>query len=144
MNRRARLLRVIEHDLAEDLDGYERLSQCMTRLYDLLLVRDCPQIDLANRRIGGLLDAAALRARRRSKMLQALRLDDDSQSMERLFVLLAPARSAPLLASWNTLVGRVAHCRQLNERNGRLLAMHSDILGQLFDRQPASIYQPSI
>lgn len=144
MSQRARLLQVIEHDLAEDLDGYEQLSQCMTRLYDWLMARDCPQIDLANQQISGLLDAAAQRARRRSKVLQALRLGDDSTSMEQLFVLLAPARSAPLQASWNTLVDRIAHCRQLNERNGRLLAMHSDILRQLFDRQPESIYQPSI
>lgn len=143
MSQRARLLRLIEHDLAEDLDGYEQLSQCMTRLYEVLMARDCPQIDLANQQISGLLDAAALRAQRRSKVLQALRLGGDGKSMEQLFVLLAPARSAPLQASWNALVDRVAHCRQLNERNGRLLAMHSDILGQLLDRQPASIYQPS-
>lgn len=144
MSQRAQLLRVIEHDLAEDVGGYEQLSQLMTQLYGWLMARDSAQIDLANQHISELLDAASLRARRRSKVLQALGLGDDSASMERLFALLAPARIAPLQGAWNTLTARVAQCRQLNERNGKLLAMHSDVLQQLFDRQPESIYQPSL
>ncbi|CAG8871075.1 hypothetical protein PS627_04268 [Pseudomonas fluorescens] len=144
MSQKAQLLRVIELDLADDLGGYEHLAQWMTRLYGYLMARDCPQIDLANQQISELLDAASLRARRRSKVLQALRLADGSGAMPQLFTLLAPARTARLQDAWNTLTDRVAHCRQLNERNGKLLALHSDILHQLFNRQPENIYQPSL
>lgn len=144
MSQQAQLLRVIEQDMAADLGGYEQLSQCMTHLYGFLMARDCPQIDAANAQISALLEAATLRARRRSKVLQALRLSGDSGAMAQLFSALAPARSALLQGSWNTLTERVAHCRQLNERNGKLLALHSDLLQQLFNPNAQSIYQPSV
>lgn len=145
MTQKAQLLRVIEQDLVDDLRGYEQLAGWMTRLYGWLMARDCPQIDLANQQISALLGAASLRTRRRTKVLQALRISGDSCSMGQLFALLAPTRSALLQGTWNRLTERVACCRQLNERNGKLLAMHSDILQQLFSRQyPESLYQPSL
>ncbi|MHC8306797.1 flagellar export chaperone FlgN [Pseudomonas sp. PB3P13] len=144
MTQRAQLLRVIEQDLAEDLSGYEQMSGLMTNLYDWLMARDCPQIELANQQISSLVDAASLRARRRTKVLHAVRLSGDARSMEQLFTLLAPERSALLETHWSTLTERVMRCRALNERNGKLLAMHSDILQQLFNQQPESIYHPSL
>lgn len=142
MTQKAQLLAVIEQDLQADLGGYAQLSQQMADLYGCLMKRDCPKIDTANQQISLLLDAASLRARRRHKVLQALRLGAANESMGKLFALLAPGRSALLQGTWDALTHQVARCRELNERNGKLLGMHSDILQQLLDRRPDSVYQP--
>lgn len=144
MTQKAKLLRVLEQDLQADLAGYQRLAQWMSDLYGWLMARDCPQIEVANQQISVLLDAAALRTSRRSKVMQAFRHDGGTASMDRLLTLLAPERSAVLQGNWNTLMQQVERCRELNERNGRLMAMHRDILQQLFYQVPDSIYQPSV
>lgn len=144
MTQKAQLLLVLEQDIQADVAGYECLARCMDELYGWLMARNCLQIDAANQQISVLLDAASRRAQRRSKVLQAFGLDDGSSAMERLLTLLAPARSASLQADWNALTQQVTHCRTLNERNGRLLAMHKDILQQLLHSMPDSLYQPGV
>ncbi|MNJ21558.1 FlgN protein [compost metagenome] len=143
MSRREQLLRVIERDVGEDFQAYSRLAELMTRLHGLLLVRDCVQIDISNQQITALLDAAAVRVQRRKKVMEAFRLPVDERAMEKLFGLFEPARRSPLLRAWLSLRAQVERCRVLNERNGKLLSMQSEVLQQVLDRAPEPIYQPS-
>ncbi|AXM98874.1 flagellar protein FlgN [Pseudomonas plecoglossicida] len=129
--------------MGEDFQAYNRLVELMNRLHGLLLVRDAVQIDISNQQITALLDAAVVRVQRRRKVMEAFRLPVDEQAMEKLFGLFEPGRRAALLSAWSGLRAQVERCRVLNERNGKLLAMQSEILQRVLDREPAHIYQPS-
>lgn len=144
MSQRTKLLRLIEQDLVDDLLGYERMSGLMARLYAELMARACPQIEASHRQLVELLDAAGVRAGRRAKVLGVFGLGADTQAMQHLFSTLEPVRRDRLLSAWQSLVQRVLECRQLNERNGQLLAMHSEILGQLLHQAPDQLYSPSL
>lgn len=144
MNQRTKLLRLIEQDLFEDLLGYEQMSGLMARLYSELMARACPQIEVTNQQLTGLLEAAGLRAGRRAKVLGVFGLGADNQAMQQLFSTLEPERRDRLFSAWQSLGQRVAECRQFNERNGQLLAMHSEILGQLLYQAPDQLYSPSL
>lgn len=143
MNRREQLLCVIERDVNEDLQGYIRLAQLMTQLHGLLLERDSQQIEIANQQITALLDATMVRVQRRRKVIAAFRLNVDERAMEQLFGLFEPSRRNRLGHAWLGLRRQVERCRGLNERNGKLLAMHGDILQRVLNRTPESIYLPS-
>jgi len=131
MTQRARLLQVIEQDIQQDGRDCLALRDRLQELYRHLLARDSARIEALNPEIQALLDAVAIRAQRRSKALRAFRLPLDAAGMRTLLSNYAPARRADLQQEWLQLGQLTAQCKRLNERNGKLLAMHHDILSQL-------------
>ncbi|WP_152219165.1 flagellar protein FlgN [Pseudomonas sp. SCB32] len=131
MTQRARLLQVIEQDIQQDGRDCLALRDRLQELYRHLQARDSAQIEALNPEIQTLLDAIATRAQRRSKALRAFSLPLDAEGMRTLLSNYTPARRADLQQEWLQLGQLTAQCKRLNERNGKLLAMHHDILSQL-------------
>ncbi|WP_271411268.1 flagella synthesis protein FlgN [Pseudomonas sp. Q1-7] len=131
MTRRDKLLNLVERDIQQDRDDYLALRGLMQRLYGHLLERDSPRIEQANRDILALVDALGERAARRAKVLAAFGHAPGMAGMDSLFAHYPGVRGERLGQAWQQLGQLAAQCKQLNERNGKLLAMHNDILTQL-------------
>lgn len=143
MNRREQLLQVIEQDVQQDCADYLALRGSMQELYQQLLERNCRQIDLLNEQITSLVEQLRARAGRRSKILAVFRLGAGHAAMQQLLGHYPRARGEHLQQAWQQLGQLVAQCKYLNERNGKLLAMHNDILSQLLgDGRDAQLYAP--
>lgn len=143
MSRPERLLQVIEQDLQRDCADYLALRGLMRELYQRLLERNCRQIDLLNEQISCLVEQLRVRAGRRSKILTAFSLGAGREGLLQLFGQCPRARGEHLQQTWQQLGQLVAECKCLNERNGKLLAMHGDILNQLLSRgRHTELYAP--
>jgi flagella synthesis protein FlgN len=142
MTQRQRLLDTVERDLHLDGGHYICLSMLMQELYQQLLRRDSEQIERLNGQIGELLEQLQLSARRRTKILAAFGTTYDAAAMRRLLALFPGQRGTALQANWQQL-GRLAEqCKRLNERNGKLLAMHHEVLEQLLGQPEDRLYGP--
>lgn len=133
MNRREQLLDVIEQDIQQDGSDYFVLRELMQGLYAQLLLRDCQQIDQLNLQINQLIEQLRTRAQRRNKILTAFGITTGSDAMQTLFSAFAAPRCAQLQKAWSQLTRLVVECKKLNERNGKLLSMHNDILSKLLN-----------
>jgi flagella synthesis protein FlgN len=142
VTRKEQLLQVVEQDVCQDCSDYLSLRGLMQELYQQLLRRDSRQIDLLNQQILELIDQVRARAVRRSKVLGAFQLGSDGEAMRKLIAQLPPVRRAHLEQTWQQLGQLVGQCKRLNERNGKLLAMHNDILGQLLGEHDEHLYGP--
>lgn len=141
MSRREQLLQVVEQDMQQDSIDYQRLQQLMQELYQQLLARNCQQIDLLNGQIDLLVVQLRARAQRRSKILNAVGLPSGGEAMQQLFKLFPDRQCAQLQQRWEGLAQLVGHGKQLNERNGKLIAMHHDILDQLLgEKNKTNLY----
>ncbi|SDH84220.1 flagellar protein FlgN [Pseudomonas panipatensis] len=141
--RRARLLQLVESDIRLDRVDYVYLRGSLLDLHEQLMARDSDAIARSNQRIVELVDGLRQRAERRGKVLQAFALENDRGGMQRLLQGFPGASREALQRDWQALAGQVEECRQLNERNGRLLAMQSEILDQLLAEQAGhGVYTP--
>ncbi|MCP8462733.1 flagellar protein FlgN [Pseudomonas sp. ZM23] len=141
MTQRARLLQVVDQDIQQDARDCLGLRDRLQELYRHLLARDSAQIDRLNPEIQALLEAVTLRAQRRSKVLRAFGLQQDAEGMRTLLSNYPPPRREELQQEWLQLGQLTAQCKRLNERNGKLLAMHHDILSQLMgDVREQAVY----
>ncbi|GLK91359.1 flagellar protein FlgN [Pseudomonas turukhanskensis] len=137
-DKREQLLSALERDIQQDCTDYLRLRGLMQELYEFLLSRDMPRIDVINQQVSELVEATRLRAERRSKGLGAFRLQGDAAGLYRLFELYPGVRRTQLQQYWSELGQLASQCQRLNERNGQLLAMHNDILAQLLSQHSDS------
>lgn len=143
MSQRDKLLTVLDEDLQQDCGDYLALRQLMQDLYSRLLERDVPEIDRINLLITVRVEAIAARAQRRSKILTAFRLDTSGVGMRRLLASCTGTRGESLQQHWQQVGDLAVQCQQFNEHNGKLLAMHHDILQQLLvGSQDARLYSP--
>lgn len=143
MNQRDKLLSVLDEDLQQDCGDYLALRAFMQDLYSRLLERDVPEIDRINLQITVRVEAIAARAQRRSKILAAFRLDTSGVGMRRLLSSCAGERGESLQQHWQQVGDLAVQCQQFNEHNGKLLAMHHDILQQLLaGSQESRLYSP--
>ncbi|WP_435609997.1 flagellar export chaperone FlgN [Pseudomonas knackmussii] len=142
--KRARLLQLIEADVRLDRADYLYLRAALLELHDQLMARDSEAISRGNQRIEELVASVRERAERRTKVLQAFGLHIDRAGMQRLLEHFPGAGREALQRDWQQLGEQVEECRLLNERNGRLLAMHHEILGQLLAGQgEQGVYSPA-
>ncbi|RFA30716.1 flagellar protein FlgN [Alkalilimnicola ehrlichii] len=142
MNQTQKLLSVVADDIQADLREYSRIRELMEALYDGLLERDSVRIGTLNGEIAELTEQAKLRAERRSKILIAFRLEADADGMQRLFSAFNEPLKTHVTDNWQQLGDQIAECQRLNNRNGKLLAMHQEILGQLMGtKDPSQLYQ---
>ncbi|AWM59664.1 flagella synthesis protein FlgN [Pseudomonas songnenensis] len=145
MNQRDKLLAVVAIDLEQDCDDYLALRDLMQALYAFLLERDSVEIDRLNLQITTRVETIGARAQRRAKVLSAFRLQADADGMQRLLGSYPDEQAVRLRQSWQQLGVLASQCQQINERNGRLLAMHHEILGQLLaGSHDARLYQPQM
>ena len=143
MNQRERLLAALDADLEQDCTDYLALRELMGELYERLLERDGAEIERINLQITLRVEALGVRAQRRSKVLAAFGLQADADGMCRLLASASGTLGQALQAHWQRVGELAGQCRQLNERNGVLLAMHHDILQQLLaGSQDARLYVP--
>ena len=143
MSRREQLLDVIEQDIQQDHGDYLNLRELMQGLYSQLLLRDCQQIDQLNVQINHLIEQLRTRAQRRNKILTAFGIMAGTEAMNTLFAAFAPVRAEQMHKAWSRLTQLVAECKKLNERNGKLLSMHNDILSKLLHISSDSpLYSP--
>jgi flagella synthesis protein FlgN len=143
---RARLLTQLAADVQRDSLDYPRLEHCLQALHGHLLAREADAIADANARINELLETLAQRARRRVRLLAALavpRIDARSGGavMHRLLSELPAPHGPRLVRLWLGLERQVLACQRLNQRNGRVLRLHHDLLHDLLDTD-AGIYRP--
>lgn len=129
--KRDQLLAVVEADLRQDVSDFLVLREQMQGLYEHLLQRDTPNIERINQQITELLGLIGQRAQRRVKVLGAFRLSGDSVGMGKLFACYPTPRRSALQQQWTQLEQLIGECKELNSRNGSLLAMHNDLLNQL-------------
>ncbi|XLY88033.1 flagellar export chaperone FlgN [Ectopseudomonas mendocina] len=143
--REQQLLQIVEQDLQQDCADYLTLRGLMQELYQQLLKRDSRQIDLLNEQILPLVDQAKARAERRSKVLAAFQLGSGNSAMQKLLARYPQAQRNHLVHTWEQLGQLAGQCKRLNERNGKLLAMHHEILEQLLG-EPGSVqlYAPQL
>jgi flagella synthesis protein FlgN len=143
LSREQQLLLVVEQDLQQDCADYLALRGLMQELYQQLLKRDSRQIDLLNEQILPLVDQAKARAERRSKVLAAFQLGSGNSAMQKLLARYPQAQRKHLEHTWEQLGQLAGQCKRLNERNGKLLAMHHEILEQLLGEPgSAQLYTP--
>jgi flagella synthesis protein FlgN len=141
--REQQLLQIVEQDLHQDCADYLTLRGLMQELYQQLLKRDSRQIDLLNGQILPLVDQAKARAERRSKVLAAFQLGSGNSAMQKLLARYPQAQRNHLVHTWEQLGQLAGQCKRLNERNGKLLAMHHEILEQLLGEPgSAQLYAP--
>ena len=141
MSQREKLLAVVDTDLQQDCRDYLALRELMQELYSRLLERDVPEIDRINLQVTDRVEAIALRAQRRSKVLAAFGLEQSGDGMRRLLEGCTGDRGASLSKHWKQIGDLAVQCQQFNEHNGKLLAMHHDILQQLLiGNQDAQLY----
>jgi flagella synthesis protein FlgN len=138
VNRREQLLQVLERDIQQDCADYAGLQGLIQSLYQQLLGRNSADIERTNTQINVLLENVGARTQRRSKILSAFGLGAGAGAMNHAFSLFPDGRREALQQQWQELAELVKQAKQLNERNGKLLAMHNDILSQLLsaDRDP--------
>nr|WP_232106476.1 flagellar protein FlgN [Pseudomonas mendocina] len=136
-------MQIVEQDLHQDCADYLTLRGLMQELYQQLLKRDSRQIDLLNEQILPLVDQAKARAERRSKVLAAFQLGSGNSAMQKLLARYPQAQRKHLELTWEQLGQLAGQCKRLNERNGKLLAMHNEILDQLLGEPGAGqLYTP--
>lgn len=131
MSQRDKLLAVVDDDLQQDQGDYLALRELMQAQYGHLLARDVSEIDQANLKISSRVESLSARAGRRSKVLAAFGLEPTAAGMQRLLAASTGERGESLRRQWQRVGELAAECQQLNERNGKLLAMHHEILQQL-------------
>lgn len=131
MNRHEQLLQVLERDIQQDCADYAGLHRLMQSLYQQLLERNSAEIERINTQISFLVEYIRARTQRRSKILTAFALGSGAEAMDKAFLLFPDSRREALQQQWQELGEQVKQAKQLNERNGKLLAMHNDILSQL-------------
>ncbi|MCY1282746.1 FlgN protein [compost metagenome] len=144
MTQREQLLQAVEQDMQQDCSDYLRLRGLMQELYQQLLRRDSPQIDLLNQQILDLVEQVRTRAGRRSKILAAFRLGAGVEAMQQLLGLFPSTRRNHLQQTWQQLGQLAGQCKRLNERNGKLLAMHHEIISQLLGDADDHLYGPQV
>ena len=141
--RERQLLQVIEQDLQQDCADYLALRGLMQDLYQQLLKRDNRLIDIINAQIQPLIEQARQRAERRSKVLAAFNLGVGPSAMQKLLAHYPQTQRRHIENTWQQLGQLAGQCKNLNERNGKLVAMHHEILEQLLGEPGTNhLYSP--
>lgn len=144
MNRSEQLVQLAGRDIELDCADYRGLERLMQALYEQLLVRNSVQIESLNQQISVLLDFIHARAARRSKILVAFGLSASMPGVMTQLLAHCPEPSRTHFNQcWNELEQWIRQTKSLNERNGKLLAMHNDILSQIMGvAQSNQVYAP--
>lgn len=144
MTRSEQLVQLAGRDIELDCADYQGLQRLMQALYEQLLVRNSAQIESLNQQITVLIEFIQARAERRRKIITAFGFSLATPgAMEKLLIHCPLPNRNTYLQRWTELENLVQQTKSLNERNGKLLAMHNDILGQILGNTLASeVYSP--
>lgn len=142
-NRAEQLVQLAGRDIEQDCADYQCLQGLMQSLYEQLLLRNCEQIELLNQQILVLIEFITTRAARRRKILAAFAIPAAASNQGMVKLLCTLPESLNPLARWSQLEGLISETKRLNERNGKLLAMHNEIINQILGGQQAEqVYSP--
>ncbi len=139
MNSSEQLLQLVGRDIELDCADYQGLQRLMQALYEQLLVRNSVQIESLNQQITVLVEFIRTRAERRRKILAAFGLAAATPGAMKYLLSRCPlSNRAELIQRWDELEQLVQGTKAINERNGKLLAMHNDILNQIIGSAQSS------
>lgn len=139
MNRSEQLIQLVGRDIEQDCTDYQGLQKLMQSLYQQLLVRNAAQIETLNQQINVLVEFIGVRAERRQKILTAFGVSAARPGAMKYFLARCPLpNSAELMLRWDELEQLVQDTKAINECNGKLLAMHNEILNQIIGNAQSS------
>lgn len=140
MSREARFRQLLG-DMRLDLADYQQLEQLLERQFKGALGHDAATLAETGERIVTLIGRLDGRRLARRELAAELLGRPRRLSVEEVLAQLPAAPRQASESLWATLRGRVAHCKTLNERNGRLLmAQHDNLERVLFGEK--DIYVP--
>ncbi|HEX7762756.1 MAG TPA: flagellar export chaperone FlgN [Cellvibrio sp.] len=143
LNRAQQLVQLAGRDIEQDCADYQGLQGLMQCLYEQLLLRNCEQIEQLNQQILVLIEFIRARAERRRKILAAFGIPAAASNQGIVKLLCMLPESMNPLARWSQLESLVSETKRLNERNGKLLAMHNEIINHILGGQQAEqVYSP--
>jgi flagella synthesis protein FlgN len=125
---RQQVLTRVAADLLADHRALPVLLDHLEALNGALARHDQGQVDALNGAIRQALDAMTERAQRRERVLSANRLARKQDGMLRLLACYPTEQAQRLLMAWSEMKTMLQACRQLNERNGRLLAAQCELV----------------
>lgn len=137
----AQLLQFFAADLTQDLARYHALDAALSAQHAAIMARDTAAIEARNTAMVELIGALHESSQRRSKIAQAFKLSPGVDSAQALAARLPPPAQHQALAQLHELTELMARCKGQNLTNGKLMAMHQELLSQLLDTRD-SLYQP--
>lgn len=125
---RQQVLVMVAEDLLADHRALPVLLNHLEALNGALVRHDQGQVDALNGTIRVALDGMTERALRRERVLSANRLSRKQDGMLRLLACYPTDQAQRLRMAWSEMKEMLQACRQLNERNGRLLAAQCELV----------------
>jgi flagella synthesis protein FlgN len=128
-------------DMRLDLADYQQLEALLEQQFCGALSHDTATLTEAGNKIVALVGLLDARRQTRHELAAQLLGRQRRLSIEEVLAQLPTAPRQTCETLWATLCTRVAHCKTLNERNGRLLmAQHDSLERVLFGEK--DIYVP--
>ncbi|MDX9873917.1 MAG: flagellar protein FlgN [Spongiibacteraceae bacterium] len=114
-----------------DVATCEQIEALLAEQLPALIRRDADQLTSISQQLEPLLTRIRTNARQRAEQLQTLGLNPDQSGMTQLLQRLPATLATRLRPLWQQLEEALRRCRQLNERNGRILAGQRETIAQL-------------
>lgn len=128
--------------IVQDRQDYQQLRQLLENQRAQLLARDAAQLGGVSQQLMDTYQTLSQRAAQRQQLLSALQVSVDKQGLLGLFDRLPDAPRRKVNALWESLESLARECQQLNDRNGMVLHMQQEIMGNIVnaDRPDAFLY----
>lgn len=129
--RRGRLLALIWREFDDELADLAELHECMLNLQRHLLAHEAVEVQCCNQGISTVSLRLEARALRRSRIFEVLSVAPGPAAVPGLIGEAPPAQRDVLKTRWQLIGRRARECRDLNARNGRILATQHDLLAHV-------------
>lgn len=144
MSKEAQLIKYFVQDLQQDCQSYAGLLELLKSLNSAILSRHVETISSLNATISETAIKLHESSLRREKILQALKLTPNRTGAEALIAKLPASLGDSARTWWNEVNLHILACQQQNQANGKLMAMHQEIITQLLNpAESAGVYNPS-
>lgn len=129
--RRERLLALMWREFDDELADLAELHEQMLNLQRHLLAHQVAEVQRCNTCINAVSTRLEARALRRGRIFEALAVTPGPAAMPALIGEAPPVQRDALNARWQSIGRRARDCRDLNVRNGRILATQHDLLAHV-------------
>ena len=129
------------NNIQQDYKRYTQLVELLNNQRTLLIERKADRLEQLNKDVEHLYQQLSESTTERAAMLQTLNIPATAEGMQKFFSHLPAVFSDKARLLWNMLEEQVITCKQINDRNARLLNTQQDILNSLLGNQPDLIYQ---
>lgn len=144
MNKEAQLIKFFVQDLQQDSQSYTGLLDLLKSLNRAILARQVELITSINHQITACTLKLHESSLRREKILQALHLHSQEAGVEQLIAKLPNPLGSSTQTLWQEISQCIIDCKQQNNANGKIMAMHQELITQLLHQADNSgVYNPS-